>query len=97
MSQQRALVRLQLPKPDDRIVEVGEILEREGLNWKFEPLDPEEWAAWATDHRDEVRVANELRRTGQLPEVPPPAGVYTPPEAIRRPTSGWAPDVKWTR
>ncbi|KAA9019288.1 MULTISPECIES: hypothetical protein [Sphingobium] len=97
MSQQRALVRVQLPQPDDRIAEIGETVEREGLDWKFEPVDPAEWAVWNANHRNDERVANECRRTGQLPDVPPPAGVYTPPEAIRRPTSGWTPDMKWTR
>lgn len=97
MSQQRALVRVQLPQPDDRIAEIGDIVERDGLNWKFEPTDPDEWAAWDAEHRNDERVADDRRRTGQVQDVPPPAGVYTPPEAIRRPPSGWTPEMKWTR
>lgn len=66
MSLQRTLVRLQTPFPDNRLVDPGEIMDWEGLNWKLEPLDPAEREEWAASIRDDARV--EANRMASGPE-----------------------------
>ena len=56
MSLQRALVRLQIAYPDCSLIDPGVVIDREGLDWKFQPLDPDEREEWSRTVRDDARV-----------------------------------------
>lgn len=86
MSQQRALVRFQ--SSFGSLVEVGDVIEHEGLDWKVEPLDPEEHDVWNDAVRDDERVYDNRLLFGPSPEKLPPQGMYTDLRRITRPVSG---------
>jgi hypothetical protein len=67
MSRQRALVRLQLPFPDTRLIDPGEVVEWDGPDWKLEPLDPVEREVWETIARDDDRVIAARKKSGPGP------------------------------
>lgn len=71
MSLQRALVVVQTPFPDSRLIARGDVIEWDGLDWKMEPTDAIEWEAWNASHRDDERVAANLRRAGKLEDLSP--------------------------
>ena len=71
MSLQGALVVVQTPFPDSRLIARGEVIEWDGLDWKMEPTDAVEWEAWNASHRDDERVAANLRRAGKLEDMSP--------------------------
>lgn len=86
MSQQRALVRMQAAS--GAFVEVGEVIEHDGLSWKLEPLDPEEHDVWNDAVRDDERVFDARLLFGPAPEIDPPKGMYVDQKRIARPVSG---------
>jgi len=70
---------------EGEIMEIGRVVEYSGeLNWKFRPLDPEEFAIWTEKARDDARVAANLKLAGgnfDLPAQPPRRDIdpgYTP-------------------
>ena len=65
----------------------GSIVDYDGpLNWKFEPVDPAQRAAWEAEAADPARVEDSLKQSGDWDfEAPPP-----PPELHER---GYTPQV----
>lgn len=84
MSLQRALVRIQTAFPDTRLVDPGEVIEWEGLNWKLEPVDAAEWGIWSASVRDDERVEKDRKDHGPNDWRDVPAGDTPTSLAARR-------------
>lgn len=85
MSLQRALVVVQTPFPDSRLIARGEVIEWDGLDWKMEPTDAIEWEAWNARHRNDERVAANLRRAGKLEDMSPLEDLHAASETAASP------------
>lgn len=62
MSLQTVLVRIQ--SSDGGWMTPGETVDRDGLDWKFQPLDPAERDEWDVSVRDDARVEEARARHG---------------------------------
>ncbi|CAN5143026.1 hypothetical protein BH10PSE12_BH10PSE12_16560 [soil metagenome] len=73
MSLQERLVRTY----DGQLREAGETVDREGLDWKYRPLDPLELSVWEDTHRDDIRVKERRMRDYRGYAGPPGSGSGT--------------------
>lgn len=87
MSQQRALVRIQLPQGG--FANPGQIVDWEGLDWKLEPLDRQSHAQWEESLKDDERVLAYRRQFGPHEELEIDPACYPPANASVFATSGW--------